>query len=351
MKTPLITLGIPIYNAADLIERTLLSAFNQTYPNIEYLLIDDKGNSMDIVRRVVAEHPRNKDIHIIDQKYNQGTGAARNAIVSHANGEYLFTMDCDDVIVPNCIEVLYKKMVEHPVDFVASSFVRRDLQGNIYPGGCQYVDTLIEGEDLAVAQYRYGKGKNIFVATWNKLYRTTFLRDNNIRCVPQYLIDDPWFTYQVIMCAQSCRLISDCTLFFTYNPSSVTSIKEQEGYTDFLAEQYLGTQRLKAEYIRSLTSKQFYMGALLDLMKMSLYHLYRTCASSKITKEKKDFFLQGFLMRRFLYPQRWVFKDKNLYKALPLLAFYALQMRAKKSIMIFLISIDLRKILNRWFHF
>ena len=39
MKTPLITLGIPIYNAADLIERTLLSAFNQTYPNIEYLLI------------------------------------------------------------------------------------------------------------------------------------------------------------------------------------------------------------------------------------------------------------------------------------------------------------------------
>ena len=122
-------------------------------------------------------------------------------------------------------------------------------------------------------------------------------------------------------------------------------------YTDFLAEQYLGTQRLKAEYIRSLTSKQFYMGALLDLMKMSLYHLYRTCASSKITKEKKDFFLQGFLMRRFLYPQRWVFKDKNLYKALPLLAFYALPMRAKKSIMIFLISIDLRKILNRWFHF
>ena len=84
---------------------------------------------MDIVRRVVAEHPRNKDIHIIDQKYNQGDRSKDvNAIVSHANGEYLFTMDCDDVIVPNCIEVLYKKMVEHPVDFVASFFeTSRDL--------------------------------------------------------------------------------------------------------------------------------------------------------------------------------------------------------------------------------
>ena len=44
-----ITLGIPIYNAADLIKRTLLSVLNQTYPNIEYLFIDDKGDSMDIV--------------------------------------------------------------------------------------------------------------------------------------------------------------------------------------------------------------------------------------------------------------------------------------------------------------
>ncbi|RGN30321.1 glycosyltransferase family 2 protein [Bacteroides oleiciplenus] len=351
MKTPLITLGIPIYNAADLIERTLLSAFDQTYPNIEYLLIDDKGNSMDVVRKVVAAHPRNSSVRIIDQIYNKGTGAARNAIVEHAKGEYLFTMDCDDVIIPDCIEILYKTMSEHPVDFVAASFVRRDLQGKIYPGGCQYSDILIDGEKHAVAQYRYGDGKNIFVATWNKLYRTAFLRENNIRCVPHYLIDDPWFTYQVIICAKSCHLISNCTLFFTYNPVSVTSIKEQEGYTYFLASQYLGTQKLKAEYIRLFTGYPFYMGALVDLMKMSLYHLYRTCSSSKITKEEKEEFLQGFLKRRFLYPRGWRLTDKNLYKALPLFVFYSLPMGMKKGIVRFLIKINLRRLLNRWIHF
>ena len=62
-------------------------------------------------------------------------------------------------------------------------------------------------------------GQNIFVATWNKLYRTDFLRKNEVRCIPHYLIDDPWFTYQVILRARSCRLLPDCTLFFTYNPS------------------------------------------------------------------------------------------------------------------------------------
>ena len=78
---PLITLGIPIYNAAGLIERTLLSALNQTYPNIEFIFVDDKGDSMDIVRRVAGEHPRGSAVRIIDQVVNQGTGAARNTNV------------------------------------------------------------------------------------------------------------------------------------------------------------------------------------------------------------------------------------------------------------------------------
>ena len=104
-----VTLGIPIYNAANLVERTLLSALNQTYPNIEFIFVDDKGNSMDIVRRIIAEHPRRNAVRIIDQKHNQGTGAARNAIVTYATGKYLFTMDCDDVIIPDCIEILIGK--------------------------------------------------------------------------------------------------------------------------------------------------------------------------------------------------------------------------------------------------
>lgn len=346
-----ITIGIPIYNAADLIERTLLSVLNQSYSNIEYLFVDDKGNSMDIVRHVIANHPRCKEVRIIDQVYNQGTGAARNAIVAHATGEYLFTMDCDDVIVPECIELLYKKMIENPVDFVAASFIRKDLNGNLYPGGCSYEDILIEGEDYSVANYRYGRGRNIFVATWNKLYRTSFLRENNIQCIPHYLIDDTWFTYQVIIKAKSCHLIPDCTLFFTYNPHSVTSVKEQEGYSEFLAKQYLETQVLKAEYIRTLMDKSFYMGALLDIMKMSLYHLYRACASTRISKERKKEFMQNFLIRYFKLPYRYSLLDSNLYKALPFLLFYHLPMSVKILLVRCMIGVNLRKLLRRWFHF
>lgn len=345
-----ITLGIPIYNAADLIERTILSALNQTYSNIEYIFVDDKGNSMDIVQRVVSRHPRGSAVRIIDQIINQGTGAARNAIVDNATGEYLFTMDCDDEIVPDCIERLYQKMQEHPVDFVAASFVRRDLQGNIYPGGCHYKDILIEDEEHSVVKYRYGMGRNIFVATWNKLYRTNFLRKYNIRCIPHYLIDDPWFTYQVILYARSCRLISDCTLYFTYNPHSVTSIKEKKGYTEFIAEQYVDTQKLKSEIICSLRNEDFYLGLMFDIMKMSLYHAIRICMSARISLEKKKQYMSNLLSRHFPYPNRW-HCNKNLIKLFPFILFYSLPLSLKIGLVQFMVKINLKDMIKRWWHF
>lgn len=349
-ELPLITLGIPVYNAADLIERTLLSAFAQTYPNIEYILVDDKGNSMGIVHSVVNSHSRGNAVRIIDQMHNQGTGAARNTIVSHANGEYLFTMDCDDVIVPECIEILYRKMQEHPVDFVAASFVRKDLKGNVYPGGCQYPDLLVEGGGHAVVEYRYGQRQNIFVATWNKLYRTDFLRQNNIHCIPYFLIDDPWFTYQVILCARSCRLIPDCTLIFTYNPSSVTSVKEQAGYTDFHVEQYIETERLKANYMRPFAGEKFYSGLLIDTMRISIYHAYRTCASSAISSKQKNKLVKSLLKRRFAYPTH-LYRDKNTVIMLLYAFLYACPSWMKWWTIRIMVALDLRRRLKDIVHF
>jgi glycosyltransferase involved in cell wall biosynthesis len=58
----LITLAIPVYNAEKYIERALLSALTQTYPNMEYLIVDDRGNdnTMNIIHEIISTHPRGK---------------------------------------------------------------------------------------------------------------------------------------------------------------------------------------------------------------------------------------------------------------------------------------------------
>lgn len=344
-----VTLGIPIYNAADLIERTILSALNQTYPNIEYLFIDDKGNSMDVVRRVVECHPRHEAVQIIDQKYNQGIGAARNAIVEHATGEYLFTMDCDDVIVPDCIEILYNKMQEHPVDFVAASFVCHDLKGGEYPG-CQYVETLVEGGEHPVAEFRYGRGRELFVATWNKLYRTEFLRANHIRCLPYHLNEDPWFTYQVVMFARSCRLIPDVTLYYTYNPDSVSGIAASQGYSERIAMQYEEIERLKSQLVSDYSSEPFYIGALVDIIWMGMYFAYRVLISVQLEAEVKRRLAYSLLKRKYAKPEHYRF-NAMLIKYSILHIYWGMPVKVKYTLLKWAASFKLKDKLRRWIHF
>nr|WP_302830764.1 glycosyltransferase family 2 protein [uncultured Bacteroides sp.] len=347
-KLPLISLGIPVYNAAGLIEQTLLSVLNQTYPNIEYLLIDDKGDSMDIVHKVVGKHPRGGVVKIIDQGQNMGIGMARNAILDNATGEYLFTMDCDDVIALDCIETLYGYMSEHPVDFVAGSFVRKDMDGHQY-AGCQYTDTLIEGNHYPVARYRYGQKKEIFVATWNKLYSLAFLRHYHIRCKEGHFNEDPWFTYQVIINASSCRLVPEYTLFYTCNPQSVSGISAVKGYSPQIARQFVEIQKLKSAYIRSLVSEDFYRDLLLDIMQMSIYHAYRICCSVLLPKKMNNELLREILTLSCFMPQNNV--GKKSFKYMFFRFIFALPMCCKLVLIKLTVKIHVKQKIRKWIHF
>jgi glycosyltransferase involved in cell wall biosynthesis len=75
----LVTLSMLVYNAEAYIETALLSALAQTYKEIEYIIVDNRGtdNSMSIIRNIIANHPRDKAVKIITHPINIGTGAGR----------------------------------------------------------------------------------------------------------------------------------------------------------------------------------------------------------------------------------------------------------------------------------
>lgn len=127
-----VTIAIPVYNVEKYIKKALLSALNQTFDSIEFLLIDDRGsdNSMAIAMDVAKNHQRGKDVRVIDHGVNIGLGGVRNTAIENAKGEYLYFLDSDDDITPDCISILYNRMIEYPVDFIAAShnIIRSDGQ-------------------------------------------------------------------------------------------------------------------------------------------------------------------------------------------------------------------------------
>ncbi|MEO7046844.1 MAG: glycosyltransferase [Ferruginibacter sp.] len=101
---PLVTVGLALYNGADYIIETLNSINNQTYNHIEIVIVDDgsKDHSFEICRQweTVSRFP----VFFLKNVINMGLPAARNVLISKANGKYLSLFDQDDIMLPNKIE-------------------------------------------------------------------------------------------------------------------------------------------------------------------------------------------------------------------------------------------------------
>lgn len=253
---PLITVSIPVYNVEKYVEKSLLSALNQTYDNLEILIVDDKGTdrSMEVVQRVIASHPRGNAVKIIDHGKNQGTGATKNSAIDNARGEYLFFMDSDDEITEDCVEVLYSAMKETPVDFVAGSIDEVDDDGNLVLKRQYIAAHYISNNDIIHSQYdpewiKSGKSSCLIAPTWNRLYNLDFLKRSNIRCIPYQRNEDLIFTFQLFLFAESCRILSVPT--YRYNvarPGSTMDIA-RKGYTDYRLKQDMDVVEFYCSYI------------------------------------------------------------------------------------------------------
>lgn len=99
ITTPLISVIIPLYNKETSIHKTIQSVLNQTFIDFELLVINDgsSDNSVDVVNSIVDNRIR------VISKVNGGVSSARNFGVDNSKGEYIFFLDADDLISPNCL--------------------------------------------------------------------------------------------------------------------------------------------------------------------------------------------------------------------------------------------------------
>lgn len=252
MNNYLVTIAMPVYNVGSDIERAVLSALNQTFESIEFLIIDDKGtdNSMDLVRGIIADHPRGKDVRIIDHIVNKGTGATKNSAIKEAKGRYLYFMDSDDVIISECIDIMYREITHNPVNFVAASFRKVSADGKEEISVTKLQD-MTRVEPYALAKYRKGKEESFYIMTWNKLFDMDFLRANHIACIPHHLNEDVWFSFQLYYRTSSFTFLSQVTYDWYVRANSTTNTVINHGLKATKVKAYLEVLVYKKEVVRT----------------------------------------------------------------------------------------------------
>jgi len=118
----LISIIVPIYNSEKYLPKCIESLQNQTYQNLEILLIDDgsQDSSLEICNRYAKKDPRIKVFH----KNNEGQGAARNFGLDRCNGEYIAFVDSDDYVLEDIYFEMYEAMKTHCSDLVICGLIR-----------------------------------------------------------------------------------------------------------------------------------------------------------------------------------------------------------------------------------
>ena len=124
----LISVIVPVYNIKEYLDRCVRSIMNQTYQNLEILLVDDGSTdgSGELCEKLAKEDTRIRVFH----KKNGGSSSARNLGIREAKGEYLGFIDSDDYIEPDMYELLADGIVRYGLEMVQISRDEVDEEGS-----------------------------------------------------------------------------------------------------------------------------------------------------------------------------------------------------------------------------
>lgn len=250
-----ITIAIPIYNVRDYVERSIMSAVNQTFSDIEIILIDDKGSddSMEIAIRLLSTQTKPILWRVIEHACNKGLGEARNSAVRECRSEFLFFMDSDDEIPSDCIELLYNAMQkEEGLDFACGKFasVINNDKSNIKSIDRDAV--ILHGvKDNVVV----GRGTGILSGSeCNKLYRVNFLKQNNITNITR-IGEDHFWCLQEMAFANKIICIPQVTYYYHLREGSITNGYNTSSFPLKLVESLYKNLFDSVEFVSSLNIK------------------------------------------------------------------------------------------------
>lgn len=129
MQNELISIVLPIYNVEKYLERCITSVVNQTYRNLEIILVDD-GSPDRCPEICDAWAKRDSRIRVVHKK-NAGLGMARNTGIDHASGKYICFFDSDDYIALNTIELAYRQLQKQQAQIVCFGHHDVDASGKV----------------------------------------------------------------------------------------------------------------------------------------------------------------------------------------------------------------------------
>lgn len=210
---------IPVYNVEQYLDECLESVVNQTYKNLQIILVDD-GSTDNSPQKCDIWEKRDSRIHVI-HKENGGLSDARNVGIAKAKGDFIATIDSDDIIEPTFIEYLYLAITQTNADISQCSYNR--FSGSL-PKTNQFEKMSEFGfqtQEEALQILTTRSTERINCTVWNKLFRREIVE--GVLFPIGYYAQDFFFMSHVFTKCKKIVLIENELYHWRYRSGSATT--------------------------------------------------------------------------------------------------------------------------------
>ena len=216
---PEISVIIPVYNVEKYLNECLDSVLAQTFKDFEVICVNDGStdNSPEILRQYADKDQR---VKIVTQS-NQGLSMARNNGLKEACGRYVYFVDSDDAIHPQCLEIAYSLAEKQQADLVCFSYIK--MKEKIPDTGAFDISKLKSKTTCSPLQYCFGKKYKIRFNVWTKFYRRKLL--NGLEFIPKIHFEDYPHTFAVMARKPKTVIIDEPLYFYRINENSISHQK------------------------------------------------------------------------------------------------------------------------------
>lgn len=235
-----VSIIIPVYNVEEYLSECLDSVLNQSLKEIEVICVDDGStdNSPYILKEYAGKDQR---IQVITQE-NSGSGVARNKAIEYVQGEYIGFIDSDDWVDHSMFEKLYENAKLKNSDMIMCPIlIVNDNGGELNDSELRSLsyynlDCFDESFNDRVFNYKDSQDflLRIAVNVYNKIFKTSMVRECNAKFAEGLLFQDNIFHYHTYLNASRVSIIRDFLYFHRIRRSGSVQTEKGEGYYDII---------------------------------------------------------------------------------------------------------------------
>ena len=345
MREGLVTVVVPVYNVEKYLNRCIESIVNQTYTDLEIILVDD--GSPDRCPQMCDEWAeRDARIKVI-HKANAGAGMARNTGMEHASGEFICFFDSDDYVDKTTVEKARKKALEEDAEIVLFGMSNVDKHGNIVNSrspetkivsfrGADVKEILLP--DLIESGHKDMTVKNLFLSLWSCLFSMKLVARANWRFMSErlYFSEDSFALIELYQYVNCVAILKEPLYFYCENESSLSHSTNRYDYVQILRF-YTSAMRLAEEVGYGDNVKKRIAGLFFTFVVVMM----KCIATMKIKVCEKRRKIVGVVQDRIL--QEALKTAEGQYESRAKNIFYGAMKRQKYGIVLFLIYLQTAK--------